>query len=51
LRDVGKAHNLFFLRYEKYQKAHTSVKNMSVLVGENEISYSKINENEKKLHG
>jgi hypothetical protein len=38
-------------KIEKYQKTHTSVKNISVLVGENEISYFKIYENKNKLHG
>jgi hypothetical protein len=37
----------YFNNNKKYQKTHTSVKNISVLVGENEISYFKINENEK----
>jgi hypothetical protein len=27
------------------------VKNISVLIGENEISYFKINENKKQIHG
>jgi hypothetical protein len=41
----------YFKDNGKYQKIHTSVKNISVLVSENEISYFKINENEKNCMG